>query len=283
MVNIVTTGTIPRLKNPIALVHGLFGFDRVEFAGLTVANYFPGVAECLIAGGNRLLIPRLHPIGGVAHRAQELKEFLLRESPHEPIHIIAHSMGGLDSRYMISMLGMADHVLSLTTLGTPHRGSPFADRVLALMTQGTPQRGFANWVVGKLAQVVRPTLRALNLFGVPNAAIEDLTTARCSVFNAEVPNCSKVRYFSVAGRLDYSDLLISPEWALSHNILSSTEGDNDGIVSVASAQFGDGFEIWEGDHFSLVNWFHPVATNRYNRDPAPRFGPLIGRLADLGF
>ena len=46
----------------------------------------------------------------------------------------------------------------------------------------------------------------------------------------------------------------------------------------------DGFEIWEGDHFSLVNWIHPVAKNRtIYRDPTPRYRPLICRLADLGF
>ena len=47
------------------------------------------------------------------------------------IHIIAHSMGGLDSRYMISKLGMADRVLSLTTISTPHHGSPIADITVA--------------------------------------------------------------------------------------------------------------------------------------------------------
>ena len=53
-------------------------------------------------------------------------------------------MGGLDSRYMISKLDMADRVLSLTTLGTPHRGTAFAD-----------------WAVGKVEKVVRPALEFL--------------------------------------------------------------------------------------------------------------------------
>src|SRR5262249_5187529 len=38
------------------------------------------------------------------------------------VHVFAHSMGGLDARYMISRLGMAKRVLSLTTIATPHRG-----------------------------------------------------------------------------------------------------------------------------------------------------------------
>ena len=45
--------------------------------------------------------------------AAELKRLLERESPHDPVHLLAHSMGGLDARYMISRLGMAAHVGSV--------------------------------------------------------------------------------------------------------------------------------------------------------------------------
>ena len=56
------------------------------------------------------------------------------------------------------------------------------------------------------------------------------------------------------------------------------------MVSVASAQFGEGLEIWEGDHFSLVNWLHPGAKNlTIFRDPAPRYGGLLRRLANEGY
>src|SRR2546421_12121297 len=100
--------TIPKMKAPVVLVHGLFGFDRLDLVGVTVANYFPGVAEFLQAAGNRVLIPCLSPTGGVVERARQLKEFLLRQSPDEPVHLVAHSMGGLDARYMIGQLDMAD-------------------------------------------------------------------------------------------------------------------------------------------------------------------------------
>jgi triacylglycerol esterase/lipase EstA (alpha/beta hydrolase family) len=36
-------------------------------------------------------------------------------------------MGGLDARYAISLLGLARRVASLTTIGTPHRGTPVGD------------------------------------------------------------------------------------------------------------------------------------------------------------
>src|SRR5260370_24583412 len=132
---------IPKLRSAIVLVPGLFAFDQVRLAGLTLASYFPRIPELLRAAGNRVLIPRLSPAAGVAHRAAQLKSFLDREMPHEPVHLVAHSMGGLDARYLISRLGMGSRVLSLTTLGTPHRGTTFAD-----------------WGIRRLERLLKPVL-----------------------------------------------------------------------------------------------------------------------------
>src|SRR5262245_41809375 len=119
--------SIPKLRSPIVLAHGLLGYDRWRVGNYTLREYFPGIGHRIESAGNRVLRARTCPTGTVRHRAAELKAFLDRISPHEPVHIIAHSMGGLDARYFISKLGGADRVLSLTTVGTPHRGSPFAD------------------------------------------------------------------------------------------------------------------------------------------------------------
>jgi triacylglycerol lipase len=276
-VTIVKSALVPRLKAPIALVHGLFGFERFNLAGLTVASYFPGVYECMAAAGNRVLVPKLHPTAAVADRAQQFKDFLLRESPDEPVHLIAHSLGGLDSRYMISRLGMAKKVLSLTTLGTPHHGTPFADWLVGR-------------VVGAVDGVVRSALKRLriphqplyDLVGnIPLQAFNDLTTAKCRDFNEDVLSAPNVSYYSVAGR--YHGKSLSLEWLLPYGIVYTKEGENDGVVSVTSARWGDGFEVWEGDHFSLVNWSKAIARDGIITDPSPRYGPLLGRLADLGY
>ena len=57
-------------------------------------------------------------------------EKILEEQGCGKVNIIGHSKGGLDSRYMIEHLGMADSVASLTTLCTPHKGSPIATGIL---------------------------------------------------------------------------------------------------------------------------------------------------------
>jgi triacylglycerol lipase len=252
----------PKLRAPIILVHGLLGFDRVKVGGYTLACYFPGIADFLTAAGNRVLEPRLSPTHGVADRAAQLKAFLDRHLPGECVHLIAHSMGGLDSRYLIARLGMADRVLTLTTIGTPHRGTAFAD-----------------WGVHRLGCVLRPVLGLLN---IPFQAFYDLTTARCRTFNEEVPDAPGVRYFSVAGRHDGHWL--NPEWKLPQWVVTEAEGPNDGVVSLASATYGESCEIWEGDHLSLVNWHSPVGqVIGRRRERTPAYSALVRRLADEGF
>jgi len=253
---------VPKLRSPIVLVHGFFGFAQVRVGPLVLISYFPGIPVLLRAAGNRVLIPRLSPTGGIADRAAQLKKFLQRESPGEPVHIVAHSMGGLDARYMISRLDMSPRVLGLATLGTPHRGTTFAD-----------------WGIRRLERLVKPLL---HMIGIPTQGFYDLTTDRCEPFNAHVPDVARVRYFSVAGRHDghYS----SPEWLLPYNIVLEKEGPNDGVVSLASATYGECLDVWDGDHLSLVNWVGTMARNRGpSSEPAARYGLLLGRLADAGF
>lgn len=252
----------PRLRNPIVLVHGLLGFDALRLRGHKVRGYFPGIEESLREAGNRVFCASLHPTAGVAHRANELRQFLNRESPNEPVHLFAHSMGGLDSRYMISRLGMEDRVLSLTTIGTPHRGSPFADWGI---------RRFEGWL--------KPVFK---FFAVPDQAFYDLTTDGCRAFNDQVPDAPGVRYFSVAGRCTLPWLGV--EWLVPHEVIRRTEGPNDGMVSVTSATWGEQTDQWEGDHISLINWPNAQACALgVWRCRRRQYAGLVQRLATAGF
>jgi triacylglycerol lipase len=248
-----------KLRSPVILVHGLLGFDQICVAGQTLATYFPGVASALKEGGNRVHTACLSPTAGIECRAAELKRFIDRVSPLEPVHLIAHSLGGLDARYMISRLGMANRVQSLTTLGTPHRGTSFAD-----------------WGIRVTEWIVRPTLELLQL---PYQAFYDLTRDRCQRFNAEVTDAPEVRYFSVAGEHDGS--ILAPEWLLPFRVVQYAEGPNDGVVSVASARYGEDCEIWPGNHFSMLNW--TAVRGQKNCETLPRWAKLVDRLRDIGF
>ena len=115
----------PRLRTPIVLVHGLFGFGEVRVGGVTVSEYFPwdhrpAARPPAIARWFRISVQQA---ASLIARDSSSNNSSDGQSPQEPVHVLAHSMGGLDSRFMISSLGMAQRVLTLTTLGTPHRGS----------------------------------------------------------------------------------------------------------------------------------------------------------------
>jgi triacylglycerol lipase len=251
-----------KLRNPIILVHGLMGFDAVRFLRMRLCGYFVGIEESLRSADNRVYVARLSPTQGIAHRAEELKTFVDRVSPTEPVHVVAHSMGGLDARYMISRLDMAARVLSLTTIGTPHRGSPFAD-----------------WGTRRLGPLFIPPLLRL---GIPHAAFFDLRSDACDEFNAKTPDAPGVRYFSVAGQCSLAWL--GPQWLLTYNVVRFADGANDGLVSVRSATWGEHTDVWDGDHLSLINWPNPqaLALGAW-RCRRPQYAALVRRLADLGF
>jgi len=253
---------VPRLANPIVLVHGVMGYGRLHVAGSAFMSYWRNIPEALAAAGNRVLVPRLTAAASVADRAAELKAFLDREVPGERVHLIAHSMGGLDSRYLISRLDRTERVLSLTTLGTPHRGTAFAD-----------------WGIRRVEPLLGPVLEML---GLSRDAFHDLTTTACAIFNEQTPDASNVRYFSAAAQLTLD--WTTPHWQLPYRIIDAAEGPNDGLVAVTSAKWGEAFDLWEGDHASLVNRsLHVPAVSRRFPDRIPQYAALLQRLAHVGF
>ena len=253
---------IPKLNAPLILVHGLCGFDRLYAFRRPVVDYFPGVREQLEIGGNKVYSARVSPTGGIARRASDLKQFIESAVPSGPVHLIGHSLGGMDARYMTTCLGMEKRILSLTTIATPHRGSSFAD-----------------WAIRRFAKLILPFLRKI---GLPHEAFYDLMTENCCRFNEDVPNVPNVRYYSVAGRAEFP--WIGPEWRFPWRIVNRAEGPNDGVVSVTSAAWGESTEIWAGDHLNLVNW----PNRRAKRlgvwsELAPDYGRIVRKLAAVGF
>ncbi|KAJ3051915.1 hypothetical protein HK102_011969, partial [Quaeritorhiza haematococci] len=75
---------IGRLKAPIILAHGLFGFTRIGFGPLTLTSYFRGIPQILREAGNRVLTTRVHPIASIDFRAQRLGYRIDTYFPDEP-------------------------------------------------------------------------------------------------------------------------------------------------------------------------------------------------------
>ena len=114
-------------RYPIVLVHGLAMKDTFFMKS------FGRIDRILRIQGYTVYTSKIDAVGSVAGNAAQLKneiEAILRDTGAEKVNLIAHSKGGLDAKWMIEHLGMADRVASLTTLCTPHQGSPVASFVL---------------------------------------------------------------------------------------------------------------------------------------------------------
>lgn len=116
-------------KYPIILAHGIVAKQ------LRIMNAFGRIGKELEAAGYDVYIADTDGIGRIETNAEQLRDFILgvmESTGAEKVNIIAHSKGGLDSKYMITKLGMEDRVASLTTLCTPHRGSIIASWIWKL-------------------------------------------------------------------------------------------------------------------------------------------------------
>ncbi|MDE6001232.1 MAG: hypothetical protein K2G96_02790 [Clostridia bacterium] len=114
---------------PILLVHG------IVFKDSRIFKAFGKIGKKLKESGLRVYVSRQDGFGKIESNAAQLKtqiHDILNKENAKKINLIAHSKGGLDCKYLIKELGMEDKVTSLTTLCTPHRGSPVASRIMKL-------------------------------------------------------------------------------------------------------------------------------------------------------
>ena len=251
----------------IVLVHGILGF-REKF-GLV---YFNGVQEHLEKAGHKVLVPQLDATGPIHERGEELRGLISKAfsdgtlDPAAKAHIIGHSQGGLDSRFMLSpgnshttpANDLSGRIASLSTIGSPHHGSPIADLLAGQEVSGP---------LGTLARVaIRELLEAL---GINPNALFDLETGRMREFNRKYPDHPEVRYFSVAGKGRAGVFATSGALLLLHrHIKSDTGEENDGLVSVSSAErWGASWPAWPADHADEIG---------HDLNRPPDFGPLAG-------
>ncbi|KAJ1676614.1 hypothetical protein EV182_007833, partial [Spiromyces aspiralis] len=112
------------------LCHGLYGYDVKDLVGIPAfqIHYWRGIREALEQLGTKVYIARMPSKGEIRERALRLHAMLKERCARTDINIVGHSMGGLDARYLITHVGPTEYrIKSLTTISTPHRGSPFMD------------------------------------------------------------------------------------------------------------------------------------------------------------
>ncbi|KIM47829.1 hypothetical protein M413DRAFT_61915 [Hebeloma cylindrosporum] len=236
-------------RNPVVFCHGLLGFDSVTI-GPAIAplevSHWRGIKEVLEENGTEVLITRVPATSSPVDRAKVLEQKISSVYPGRSVHLIGHSMGGLDCRYLTTHLNNRSFkVLSITTIATPHRGSSFADTFLS--------------TVGRTRMPsVLSLLDLLPNGGGDGKAFECLTIESMRKFNEDTPDVEGVQYFSWGAV--YEPGLIDT-WKWPHSVILEKEGPNDGLVSVESSKWGTYLgTLSQVNHLDLVGW---INTARY--------------------
>ncbi|KAH7193023.1 Alpha/Beta hydrolase protein [Fusarium flagelliforme] len=235
-------------KYPIVLAHGLFGFAELRLSPYFPAvEYWHGIRDALTAQGASVITPTVPPSSSIADRAAALRSALEAHAPApEAFTIVAHSMGGLDARYMLSHLEpLPVRVAALVTVATPHRGSAFADYLL-------------DEEVSPLHRYLPRLYQTFERAGLGTAAFSQLTRRyMAEEFNPSTPDRADVRYFSYGAAVERPALL-SP-FRHPHAVMTQAEGPNDGLVSVESSHWGTYKGTLVGvSHLDLINWSNRV-------------------------
>lgn len=216
-------------RYPILLVHGVFFRDFCFF------NYWGRIPAELKRNGAVLFYGSQQSAASVARCGMELTERIrqiLQETGCDKVNIIAHSKGGLDSRYAVCKCNAAPYVASLTTINTPHKGCLFADYLL-------------DKIPDKIcAKVASKYNAALTLLGDDSPsfmeAVQDLTASACQRLNDLLPDDPQVYYQSVGSRMNHAASGRFP-LNMSYPMVKRFDGANDGLVSVESMKWGSHF------------------------------------------
>lgn len=238
---------------PIALACGFTRMDQtppwswLQRPGSDDFHYFKRIRSTLSTAGFQAFHTHVSWGAPLAVRASDLGrelDSILAISGAKKVHVIAHSMGGLDTRYAISLLGYADKIASLTTIATPHHGSPLAD-----------------WIVGHRS-ASRRLLEGLRALGIDLRGIVDLTTEQCEARNARMDALERnngVSYQTYAGVTSFLPTFPPLKAGFLIMKLRFDQPENDGLVPLPSAKWQDqafrGTVPW--DHLNQIGWWTP--------------------------
>ncbi len=261
---------------PIILTHGIARFDLLrerldeEIDLPDVPNehlqYFKNINSFLGSNGfSNIYNTNVDFAGSLELRAEQLKikvYKVIAETGAEKVHIIGHSMGGLDARKMIVDLGMAEKVASLTTIGTPHLGTSIANRVIGMG---------GSLFIDFLKKAIKIDLNGF----------EDLTTDACEAFNKRVENSEAkngVFYQTYSSSEKVNDIFLPlvPSWLY----IRTVEGANDGLVSVTSQQWKSELIADDGTRKTITQKEFPLPADHLNQvgwwDLQEAVNPIFG-------
>jgi hypothetical protein len=150
--------------------------------------------------------------GTFESNAQQLKDILTRETARrgvQSIHLVTHSKGASDSRYMLAKLyqpGKPFRVLTLFSLGTPSKGTIASDYAVEAEKVVDNRMADPKFSQDPLAVSFFTDVKIAALLGAPVDPARQLQRVEpMRMFNQQTPKVPGVSYYSLAGNADGDD------------------------------------------------------------------------------
>ena len=238
---------IRHLTYPLLLCHG-FG------ALASVFNPSPlhETAMILRTKGMKAFAPNIVPYATIEVRAAAWGKIIariLKSQQEKKLHIVAHSMAGLDIRYALHRLDLSPHVASFITIASPHHGSPLAN--LALETPDFIRDTMIK-MTDYLGSKTYPEIDSNALGALHQLSPEYVT----ETFNKECPWNSPVPQYCITASCGLgTGIPIGAALNVFNHYIFDREGENDGFVSCKSATFGPVLTHTDLSHYEQIRLF----------------------------
>lgn len=276
-------------RYPIVLVHTFLGFDNIG-----PLEYWYGIPAALQKSGAQVFTTQVSTVNSSELRGEQLLaqvEDIIAITGAEKVNLVGHSLGGQTARYVAAMI--PDKIASVTSIGSPVKGTPAADIVQKLADNPAYTRIVLRLLNGLAVLVDRASGGDLPQDAA--AGLAGLTTPGNLAFNARFPagvpatSCGEgayeengIRFFSWAGSQPGITNYFDPaSYALALTKLFFNEPSN-GLVGRCSSHFGQVIrDDYAMDHLDEVNQLFGLV-NLKAANPKTLYREHANRLRNLG-
>lgn len=284
-----------KTKYPVVFAPGVLGFDKL----VGFVDYWYGIPGDLRSNGATVFITSASAFNSSELRGEQfLKQAqdILAVSGAAKINIIAHSHGGFSARYAMDLL--PGKVASVTTMSSPHKGTPVADVIRKVAPAGSVTEAVAGQIGNAFSYFIdflAGTSYRENVLGT----LASMTTQGVAEFNSRHPDgvpasaCGEgaysskgIRFYSLGGAQPVTNVLDPLDGffgIMSLAFVGKADSQSDGLIGRCSNHFGQVIR----DNYP---WNHPDEINHtlgvrglFTPNPVDVYRGQVNRLKVAGY
>lgn len=254
----------------VLFIRGLntFGDENFRIGPLSFGLVHKNLQKNLLRRGINLVPLLGMDKGTLAEQTDRAVKYLISlkqwQESSEAFHVLGHSMGGLIARAMVHNPEVGHRILSVTTIGTPHRGTKVAEYALSVAND-------------------RPKFtRFMKMCGYDlNSRIDifcQFTLEALHEFNMLYPNVERVSYASIDCETPREKIGLPLRYT--HSKVFKRQGSGgDGFVSIESQTWAKQLARFQLDHHAQLGFFFQLSPKQ-RREARSEFLQLLSFLTE---